>query len=196
MLWPRVGTVPEGAIAELLGRLADGVRRRADEPGRPDGPSPITCVTDLDRIVDMVATSAPRSIPPTVRLRIAAIVQLGASTSLLLSGRAEQAGAPPLEVPVERWDDPEARAALRADAAAAAGALESLADRIVDHGPSSATAAGDSALLDLARQRVGDHGGGAPPVDLVRLGAGLRRICDLSGVTSGVRHGREVTRVA
>jgi len=196
LLWPRVGTVPEGAVAEVLHRLGASVRGRAEDPSGPDGPSAVTCVTDLDRVVDMVATSSPRSIPVSIRFRLGVVVQLGAVTSSVLADRAGDVGAAPLEVPVPGWDDPAALEALRSDADRAGDAVDGLADRIETHGAPPPEVVPSSALLDLARERVGEERPGAPLVDLVRLGAGLQRIAVVAGGTPGVRHGRAVTRVA
>ena len=195
LLWPRIGTVPEGAVAEVLGRLARSLRDRTADPAAPGGPSPVTCVTDLDRVVDMVATSSPRSIPVEVRFRLGVIVQLGAVTSSVVSGRSDEVGAAPLEVPVEDWGDPEARSALLADVGRSAASLDDLADRVAERGAPPPPEVTASSLLELACRRVGREVPGAPLVDLVRLGGGLRRLADVAAATAGVRHGQAVTRV-
>jgi hypothetical protein len=132
----------------------------------------------------------------SIRFRLGVVVQLGAVTSSVLADRAGEVGAAPLEVPVPGWDDPAALEALRSDADRAGDAVDGLADRIETHGAPPPEVVPSSALLDLARERVGEERPGAPLVDLVRLGAGLQRIAVVAGGTPGVRHGRAVTRVA
>jgi hypothetical protein len=192
VLWPRVGTVPEGAVAHVLRRLADGLRSAPD--GSRDDPT--AQLVDLDRVFDMVETSAPHSVPVRIRSQLQAIAEVAASAALLVVGGPVRLGVVSLDLRVSDWDTV-ALAALRADLDGAARALDGLAERIEGAAP-VAEAAGPrtSALVRLATERVGPpEPGSVGAVDLVRLGAATLRAEELAGLTPGVRHGRTVTRV-
>lgn len=192
VLWPRVGTVPEGAVAHVLRRLADGLRSAPD--GTRDDPT--AQLVDLDRVFDMVETSAPHSVPVRIRSQLQAIAEVAATATLLADGAPGRLGVVPLDLRVVDWDAA-ALAALRADLDGAAEALDGLADRIEGAAPLPEPAGPrPSALVRLATERVGPREpGSAGAVDLVRLGAGTLRVEELAGRTPGVRHGRAVTRV-
>ena len=192
VLWPRVGTVPEGAVAHVLRRLAAALRTAPSATAV----DPAAQLVDLDRVFDMVETSAPHSVPVGIRSQLLAIAELAATDALLAAGAGRRLGVVPLDLAVEDWDT-EALGALRIDLDGAGTALEDLARRIEDGGPAPEPPAGrSSALVALAARRVGPaRSGRAGSVDLIRLGAGTWRAGELAGRTPGVRHGRAVTRV-
>jgi len=206
ILWPRVGSVPEGSIAEILRRLANGLRGtgRADSPESSNSADALGCLVDLDRVFDMVSTSAPQSLPSRLRGRLLVVGELVATITTVARGSAAQVGVVPLTVPLSDWDPASAQAA-RVDLDAAAEDLDELADRIAECTAVAARGCGvRSACVELACERTaqpdegpdGIPGGGSRGVpDLVRLGFALRRVSELAQDTPAVRHGRSVARV-
>ncbi|MFZ4518486.1 MAG: FUSC family protein, partial [Microthrixaceae bacterium] len=169
LLWPRVGTVPEGSLADLVERAAGFLRARSAavtgtgpavdgaSPVPPPG-DPMALLTELDRVLDMLATSAPASVPTGVREPLIATVDAAVGTVALLAGESERMGMVTAGDLQAFATDPEAATALDADTSRSVERLEALAGGIRHHRRPRSAHDGDGGpagpLLDLAGRRL------------------------------------------
>jgi uncharacterized membrane protein YccC len=183
VLWPRPGSLPPAALAQVVtdarGWLAQAVDTVTTEPSRAGSPgrrlawaSPLPVLSELDRALDTIATSAPGSIDEPTRRLVVATVDAAVATTDLLAPEPDAAGATPAaSLAAEVTADVVLAQALQADAADADAALAALADRLTLVGSGSSPAE-PSALPHVA----GASADGARSDAAVRLGAGLRRV--------------------
>jgi uncharacterized membrane protein YccC len=125
VLWPRPGRAPRRLMAEIVERARVGLSGAL--AGTPP-PQPLAVVGDLDRVLDVVSTSAPRALADDERARILVTVDLSASLTDLLADPAPAAAI------ARAAAAPRVHAAVATDGARADGALAGLVARLA-HAP-------------------------------------------------------------
>ncbi len=200
LLWPKVGSVPGAALAQVVAtaraRLGEAVTSTtawatgpAGDRPVPRGPGPtapgtsLPVVTELDRVLDTLASSAPATLDAGIRQQILATVDVAVAMHDLVAERDDWVGGPGAAGSL-RTDAALARA-LAADAVAADAALHDLVDRLRGVAGRDATGAESplpGALVHLAEGRVGLPADGDVAMT-ARLAEGLRQVTRLAAAT-------------
>jgi uncharacterized membrane protein YccC len=188
ILWPRVGTVPRGMLADVVERarreLRHAVARASgrDMRGGADPRGPLAVLADLDRILDTIASDAPRVIRDEERAAIVKTVSVAVNDALLVSGPATPRwigfGA---EDRIAWTVEPALAGALTVDGARVDGALGARIRRLAGSRRDDTASPLPGALIAIASDRLTD-----PSVDTaatfgaIRVGAGLERLAWLA----------------
>ena len=185
ILWPRVGTVPQGMLADVAERarreLAHALVRASGGAdgamGNPRGP--LTVLSDLDRVLDTIASDAPSVVPDEERASIVTMISVTVKEALLIGGpnapRWIGFGA---EDRVALTVAPGLAEALSADGARVDAALAARSRRLAGTArPGTAIPAPPDALVDVATARLSDpNAATGPTFDALRIGVGLQRL--------------------
>ena len=110
LLWPRPGRAPRRMVAEVVDRARAGLAGTV--AGRPPA-EPMAVVGEIDRVLDVISTSAPRTLTDRDRARVLTTVDLTATLTQYL-GDPAASSAPAL---ASVTTSPHLRPALEADAA-------------------------------------------------------------------------------
>jgi len=192
ILWPRVGTVPRGLLADVVTRAQQELTRsaalaaRAADAPPGDGRGPLALLTDLDRVLDTISSDAPRALTDQQRSTVVATVSTSVHLALLLEGESALpwVGLGPEDRMPHLPADPTVDDALLADVREVADDLTRMARRLAgDRLRDGQVATEPRALLDVVEQRLA-----APPdttdpeIDFValRMGVGLGRLVRLT----------------
>ncbi|MBM3658297.1 MAG: hypothetical protein FJW95_02185, partial [Actinobacteria bacterium] len=181
VLWPRAGRAPAQVVAEVVAgarrSLADAVARR------PVG-EPYALVTDLDRVLDVVTTSAPQAFSDRERARIMLTVAFTTNVAEFLGH--PRSSAP---VPLARATRlPAAWAAVVDDADRIDGALASLVARLEGR-PAPPLPPPPDAVVGMVTQALteGEVDDAEALSAAVRTAAVLRRVHEFAAAPVGTR---------
>ena len=189
LLWPRVGTVPKGMLADVAERarreLATAIARAS---GRADGGAstsggPLTVLSDLDRVLDTIASDAPSVVPDDERAAIITMVSVTVKEALLIGGSKA-----PAWIGFGREDrvalsvEPALANALAVDGGRVDASLAARNRRLAGLPRSGAgTEASPDALVTVGAGCLSDPSAApGPTFDAIRIGIGLERLAWLA----------------
>jgi uncharacterized membrane protein YccC len=126
VLWPQPGRAP----GRLIGEVVDRARRNLGSAVAGSGlGEPLAAIGDLDRVLDVVSTSAPRALRDDLRARVVVAVDVAATVAHQLT--VGSAGSPISSISLAlAAQTPTLRPALVADHAHVDVALAGLASRL------------------------------------------------------------------